>query len=296
MIDKRKVGLFLSITLIINIIIALIPKMMVKTMGGALGLVIGVVYMFIPTLVAIFVQKGVYKSPIKEPLGISFKINGWFFIGWVLPIIASFLAFGAALLIPGVTYSPGMEGMFEKYKDIMTPEQLQQLKEQIAAVPVPPLLMAVFQGLFAGVTVNAIAAFGEELGWRGFLVNELKPLGFWKMTLLSGFIWGVWHAPLVIQGHNYPQHPQIGVFMMIIWCILLTPLINYVRIKANSVVAAAIFHGTLNAVYGIAIMMIYGGNDLQVGLTGAAGFAGLLVMNLGLYLYDKYAAGQKIMV
>ena len=36
-------------------------------------------------------------------------------------------------------------------------------------------------------------------------------MGFLKTSVLTGFIWGVWHAPIILQGHNYPQHPVAGV-------------------------------------------------------------------------------------
>ncbi len=68
--------------------------------------------------------------------------------------------------------------------------------------------------------------------------------------------------------------------MMIIWCMLLTPIFVYVRVKAKSVIAAAIMHGTLNGTAGLALMMVRGGNDLTIGLTGVAGFVVLLLVNI----------------
>ncbi|MCD6473172.1 hypothetical protein J7K55_08745 [Candidatus Aerophobetes bacterium] len=53
--------------------------------------------------------------------------------------------------------------------------------------------------------------------------------------------------------------------MMVVFCLLLAPIFSYVRLKAKSVIAAAIIHGSLNATSGIAIMVIKEGNDLLVG-------------------------------
>jgi len=61
---------------------------------------------------------------------------------------------------------------------------------------------------------------------------------------------------------------------------LLTPIFVYVRVKAKSVIAAAIMHGTLNGTAGLALMMVRGGNDLTIGLTGVAGFVVLLLVNI----------------
>ncbi len=52
------------------------------------------------------------------------------------------------------------------------------------SLPVNPFWLAVIQGLVGGVTINAIAGFGEELGWRGLLSKELHPAGFWRSSLL----------------------------------------------------------------------------------------------------------------
>jgi hypothetical protein len=53
-------------------------------------------------------------------------------------------------------------------------------------------------------------------------------------------------------------------------------------------------HGTLNATAGIAIMVIEGGNDLTVGITGLAGLIALLPFLAGLFIYDNKISREKI--
>ena len=253
------------------------------------SLAVSVAYMFVPMLTAILVQKAVYKEPVIGPLGVSFKLNRWFLAAWLLPPTIAAAALGMSLLFPGVRYDPTMAGLFERLRSILTPEQLAQLKGQ-AALPVHPFWIALGQGLAAGITVNAVAGFGEELGWRGLLQKELGFLGFWRMSAAIGVIWGFWHAPLILQGQNYPQHPVAGVFMMTAWTLLLAPIFSYIRLKAGSVIAAAVLHGTLNGTLGLAVMVIAGGSDLTVGATGLAGFIVLALANVGLFLYDRSRA------
>lgn len=164
----------------------------------------------------------------------------------------------------------------------------------MATFPIHPIWIGLAQGLIAGITINAVAGFGEELGWRGFLQKELGYIGFWKSSALIGIIWGVWHAPIILQGHNYPQHPIVGVFMMIVFCLLLTPIFSYVRLKAKSVIAAAIIHGSLNATAGLGIMVVKGGNDLLIGVTGVAGFIALAVINLFIFIFEHFIAKESI--
>ena len=260
------------------------------------SLIIATAYMFIPMVVAIIVQKYILGEPVKGPLGISFKLNRWFLVAWLLPAVIAFVTLGVSLLFPGVEYSPEMAGIFERFESVLTPEQLQQMKNQADSFPVHPIWIGLLQGLIAGITINAVAGFGEELGWRGFLQKELGYLGFWKSSIVIGLVWGLWHAPIILQGHNYPEHPQAGVFMMILFSLLLSPIFSFVRLKAKSVIAAAIIHGSLNATVGLPLMIIKGGNDLIVGVTGFAGFIVLSLTNLGLFIYDHYFAKEKIMV
>lgn len=220
------------------------------TMPGSL--IVTVVYMFVPLFVAVVVQKWLYREPLKAPLRINFRPNRWFVVAWLVPPAIALVTIGTALLLPGVSFTTGTEGLLERFRGVMSPEQLEQMKQQVEGLPIHPFWIALFAGLIAGVTVNAVAGFGEEVGWRGLLQRELAPLGFWKSSWLIGVIWGFWHAPLILQGHNYPQHPWAGVFMMTVMTVLLSPLLGYVTIKANSVIAAAIFHGTFNATYGLA--------------------------------------------
>jgi membrane protease YdiL (CAAX protease family) len=282
-INTRKITLFLAITFISALVIGSIPVLLDLRWQGSTATIIGVIYMLFPALTAIFVQKVLYHEPVLGPLKVSFRLNKWFAFAWFLPVIIALAAIAAGTLFPGVTYSPDMAGMLERYRDIMTPEQLAEMERSLQQMPVHPLFLTIVQGMIAGITVNALAAFGEELGWRGFLLQEFKTLGFARASLIIGIIWGVWHAPLILQGHNYPQHPLAGVFLMILFCILLTPLINFATLKANSVIAAAVMHGTLNGTAGIAIIMVKGGSDLTIGMTGAAGLITLLIANLVLY-------------
>lgn len=251
------------------------------------SLVLSLVYMFIPMTVALVLQKWVYREPIRKGIFLSWKVNRWYLIAWLTPLVIALLTFASSFLIPGVSFTPGMEGMLERFSSMFTPEQVDQMRAQIAAAPIHPFWLALLQGLLAGATVNAVAALGEEAGWRGFLLTSLKHVHFWKASLFIGIVWGFWHAPVILLGNNYPQHPVAGVFMMTLWTILLTPLMVYITLRAKSVLAAALFHGTLNGTFGLALLLIRGGNDLTVGVTGLAGFIALALLNGGLYLLLK---------
>jgi membrane protease YdiL (CAAX protease family) len=288
----KKSLLFIGLTFLINWLIAAVFFFSGGRWNTPNSVIVGVIYMFVPMAVAIFIQKIIYKEALKESLGISFKFNRWFLAAWFIPPVLAFLTLGISLLLPGVEYSPEMEGMYERFRSVVAPEQLEKIKNQVDTMPIHPIWLGLLQGLLAGISINAIAGFGEELGWRGFLQKQFGYMGFWKSSILIGAVWGIWHAPIILQGHNYYQHPAIGVFMMTIWCILLGPIFSYVRLKAKSVIAAAVMHGSLNGTAGLAIIVVKGGNDLLIGITGLAGIIVLILTNIALFLYDSLLAKE----
>lgn len=287
----KKVAIFVGLTFFVSWLMAALFAAFGGKLDTPVAVVVIIAYMFVPMTIVIVVQKLIYKEPIKAPMGISFRLNLWFLVAWLLPPIIAFVTLGVSLLFPGVEYSPEMEGI----RSILTPEQFEKMQSQFSLIPIHPFWVGLLAGLVAGVTINAVAGFGEELGWRGFLQRELGFLGFWKSSAVIGFIWGIWHAPIILQGHNYPQHPVAGVLMMTAFTLLLAPIFSYVRLKAKSVIAVAILHGSLNATAGLSIMVVKGGSDLTIGVTGLAGFIVLAIANIGIFVYDHFLAKEPVM-
>jgi membrane protease YdiL (CAAX protease family) len=125
----------------------------------------------------------------------------------------------------------------------------------------------VLAALTVGPLINTIFALGEELGWRGFLLPQLLPLGQWRAILASGAIWGIWHAPAILQGHNYPTQPVAGVFLMIIFSVLLGAILSWIYLRTRSPWAPALAHGSINASAGIPVLFLQPGFDPLIGGT-----------------------------
>ena len=249
-------------------------------------------YMFLPAVCAIILQLVHKEKPFRN-LNISFKLNWWFLIAGIVPFIYSFMALGVSLLFPGVSFSVTFEGFLSRLS--LPAEQAELVTQQLSKFPpVLFLLIQIAQALIAGFTINALFGLGEELGWRGYLLISLKEKKFLPVSLIIGTVWGLWHFPLILLGHNYPQHPVAGVGMMVIYTILLTPMMIYIVIKSKSVITAAIFHGANNAICGISILYLSGGNDITNGVTGIAGFIAQLLVIFVFYLYDKYITKENI--
>ena len=110
-----------------------------------------------------------------------------------------------------------------------------------------------------GISLTAISAavpqafycFGEEFGWRAYLYPKLeKLLGTPAAIILGGIIWGVWHAPLTVEGHNfgtdYPGYPWLGILTMCLFCITVGAVLMWLTKRTGSVYPAAIAHASIN--------------------------------------------------
>lgn len=121
--------------------------------------------------------------------------------------------------------------------------------------------------------LNAIPTLGEELGWRGYLLPRLLPLGQWPALLISGAIWGLWHAPVILMGYNYPQHPQLGVLIMIGFCMVWGILFGWLRLSTGSVWPAMLAHGAMNGIARITVLLLQAGTSYDSALAGATGLS-----------------------
>ena len=210
------------------------------------------------------------RSRWREVLGISFT-PGWSWAGSALaPAVLILAATYASTLVPNVgliTVDAAIAASF--------PEQVGSIEGTLP--PLPVLLLVSF---LAGVVVNGVLTLTEELGWRGYLWTLWKPLGFWRLSVLTGLVWGFWHAPIIAAGYNYPGEPVAGPLMMTGFTLLLCPIIGYFREQAGSVFAASIFHGVLNAVGPLSLLMIATDSVFLNGILGLPGFGVLAVANL----------------
>lgn len=125
----------------------------------------------------------------------------------------------------------------------------------MAFVSIPTVLWA---GIYAG-------PLGEELGWRGFLLSELKKeQSNLKSAIIIGIIWFIWHIPLwwapfgtLVSGESISFLPIITYFLMLI---CLSIIITWLVINSKgSVFVALLFHLSINA--GIALLFF---PELQV--------------------------------
>lgn len=152
-----------------------------------------------------------------------------------------------------------------------------------STMPSPALLLpAMFlASLFIGPMINGIFGFGEEFGWRGYLLPKLMPLGKFKAYTIVGVIWGLWHAPLIVVGFNYTGYPILGIMGMVGMTTALSIYMNELTLRNRSSILAGWIHGAFNGqAYGIWRILFPNVNPLLGGVTGLVGITVWLVVGL----------------
>jgi len=242
--------------------------------GSAAYTVVLVVVMFVPALSALIVRLFVERQGFADA-GLRWGKGRYYLAAWLLPVAFGLAAMGLAVWLRQAEFDPYMT------------ELMVRIKLQYGSMELPRFeLMRIYfiiGSLTPVVIINTIPCFGEEFGWRGYLLMRLLPLGRARAMVLTGAIWGIWHAPIILQGHNYPQHPVLGVPLMIAFCILLGVVLGWLRLASGSVFPAAVGHASVNGPGSTALAFLRSRNDLTAGLTGVLGQAVLLAAVLVLW-------------
>ena len=147
--------------------------------------------------------------------------------------------------------------------------------------------------VLAACSANLPMMLGEELGWRGYLYNTTRNWGMAPRVLFAGTVWGLWHAPLILMGHNYPHHPWLGVPLMVVFCVLLALLFDWSRTRTRAVWGPCVLHGIINGSAGGYILFAWGGHSLFNSPVGASCFVALGALGLLVLVFDKeYRQGR----
>ncbi len=242
--------------------------------------------MWAPGISAILVTLLVEKKPFSALRLNTLGAKRFYLWAWLLPIVFVILGGMVTLLL-------GMAELDLSFSMIREAMQAAPGGETVPAGVV--VALQVLSAFTLAPVINMLFTLGEELGWRGWLLPNLLPLGQRKAILLSNVIWGVWHAPVIVQGHNYPGYPVLGVFMMIVFCLLIGTILSWLTINANSPWVAALGHGSVNAVAGLPILFFAPGFDMALGgsLAAPTAWFGMAVFVFWLVVSNRLPVPEK---
>jgi membrane protease YdiL (CAAX protease family) len=251
---------------------------------GANMMLLGMVLMWLPGVVALVMERRDSPGRVRDRLGLRFARSRWWVMAWLIAPAMILVSMGLSLMLPEHVWFSDPGVIIDQLAGELTPEVGEETVTLINNLPIPLAWLQLIGGLTTSGLMTAIFALGEEIGWRGFLDREAdaRGWGFWKSSFVIGAIWGLWHWPVIVQGHNWPAHPYLGVLLMVVFCMGMGPIFTFVTRMTGSVFAAALAHGTMNATAVMPILSISGGGDLTVGITSFVGFAVIALVNLAM--------------
>lgn len=285
-IERKGIWTFLGITFAITYLVEgalILSGYRFDAIPGAMGQAVVFAAMWIPTFASIVTVRLVTH---EKPALANFHFGPWkayLGVAIILPLCFA--------LVYGLTWAVGLA----------QPDwQLTQFRAMFidAGIDFPPIPQpaAVLLGLFVASLLvapffNSLIALGEEIGWRGYLLPRLMPLGKARAYLLLGIIWGLWHMPLVLIGFTYPGQPILGTLAFVAMTTALGIYINELTLQNNSCILAAWAHGIFNCQkLGVWSLLFPRVNPLLGGFSGVIGIA--VWLGLGWWQMRRAATGR----
>lgn len=270
---------------------------LIKLLGLSYGsfwftVITAFLFMCAPAYSTFLVKKVLYKEPLSD-YGLQFKVFDyrWIIHSAIGTILFLFLTLGVVYLLGNVLHISAFgfvdfseEGLHKAMQKIAVDKDV---STESLPHPLLLLLMGTAGGVASGALINLPFTFGEEFGWRGLLHKETQHMGFIKSSLFIGLIWGFWHAPIILMGHNYNNSSLAGVFMMILFCIAISFPMTYVRAKSKNVLGPSMLHGMLNGSANVLNLYIHDGSLLYNGPAGIAGILIILIFTIFIFVFDK---------
>ncbi len=279
--DKLSVGVFLALAFGLSWLVAL-PLWLGDGLANPWFPVISIAMMLTPAIAALVTVFAI-ERPARPwralglvPLKPAGRLIAYLALAVVVPVALIFAALPIGALF-GV-YSMDLVN-FSGFQ-AMLDEQLAAEGVGNLELPLPVVVLVLLQlvSIPVGAFLNLIPALGEELGWRGWLLPKLLRLGTVPALLISGVIWGLWHAPLILLGYNYVDAPGwLGLTMMTGMCILVGAVFAWLRIRSESVWPAALAHGAFNAAAGSYLLFAAAGERVDTTQATILGWTGWIV-------------------
>lgn len=295
--NKKRIIIFLIITFTLAWASALViyltggianSQVVVPTLGMTLaGILMATGMMWAPAvahiLTRLITREGWQDLWLRPKMSRGWK---YWLLAWFVPGILIISGAVAYFLIFPQNFDPRLSG-FQA-----------QLEAQMAqygstdTLPINPWTILIMQGvqaLLMAPVLNALFTFGEEFGWRAYLLPKLLPLGGHKAVLISGVIWGVWHWPVILMGYNYgfdyPGAPWLGLLGMVWFTVMLGIVISWLTIRAGSVWPAVIAHGAGNGIGAIGLFAVMGYANPLLGPSPVGFIGGIFITILAVNLF-----------
>lgn len=109
---------------------------------------------------------------------------------------------------------------------------------------------AILASFFTGFLLTLLPGFGEEFGWRAYLLPHLtRRYSLRKALLVHGFIWWAWHIPALVRIGARLDGAAANIWLSI----ALTLLVSLVPAMMNAILFAYVWSAT----HSLAVASVY---------------------------------------
>jgi membrane protease YdiL (CAAX protease family) len=156
----------------------------------------------------------------------------------------------------------------------------------LAAPEIRGSVPAIALNIMAGFVIGTAFALAEEVGWRGYMLPRLLGWGVVPAMLITGFLHGAWHLPLMLTtGYYHPSgNPWIVVPLFLLTLTLAGVFFGFLRIWTGSVWPVAVAHAAANTAWGVTAELSQTQSPIVLeyvgGESGAVVIGGLLIFDL----------------
>ncbi|MDE7417038.1 MAG: CPBP family intramembrane metalloprotease [Lachnospiraceae bacterium] len=232
--------------------------------------------MLTPALAALVVRIGTREGLAKSGFQFNFfEHKVLFLFGWFGTTVLTFLGAVIYFLVFRDNFDPNMTN-FVAYSESMADTGTQIDAVNIVAAYKTDLLIKVF----TAAVLDMINSFGEEWGFRAYLLPKLyRKFGAVPAMLISGLVSGLWYAPLVAVGYYYgignAGFPVVNIIAMCIFSMVTGVIYSYLCLRTGSIFPAVFAHSAVNVMMSQAALFTFDGGNLFVGPSPTGILSGL---------------------
>ncbi len=148
----------------------------------------------------------------------------------------------------------------------------------------------------AQLIITALILFGEEFGWRSYLLQKWGTANMPRALVLTSLIWGLWHIPIVMTPSIFIADeigsPFVAIPGQVFYVTLLGILIGWIYLKSRSIWPAMLMHAVSNTWIVFLNGFLEGGTPLTYGITTWLWSAPLLCIVIVLGLMGQFNPQQ----
>lgn len=214
-------------------------------------------FMFTPALVTLallMATRDLLRPDIWSELGLNRLGLPWWPAAILIPVLA---------LVPGYA----LVWIFGGVDSALSTSQINWFYLAIYAA----IVLAINTLLFS---------IAEEIGWRGYLLPRVLPLGRIRAHMLIGLGWALWRYPVILPGLSSADgNALLLATLFTLTLIPLSVVIGELRLRSGSLWVASLAHSAHNVAWGILGSLTVGGGNVGY-VAGESGIIPLLLYTI----------------